>query len=282
MSECQHLGGGFWKTKDDVIFEGGLVRLDPKNVRVFFGMWATDGRKVYWGGLERKSIDATSFVPLNCLYAKDAKGCFLPHKAIDDADATSFVSLDSGQVDGGYGNCRNHNAGFAKDKLRVYHDGNPVRSADIDTFVSLGDSFGRDRNRVYHERFVLPGVLVDRWRRAGILYSQDDRTVYFQNRKVNSADPLLFQVVGPIESHFGFDGSRYFCAGKETDRKEYASSLRDHARHQMAFADLVASGRYEQNFSDMNWCFREPKNVETMTYHSSSPFATPQQRKAKV
>jgi hypothetical protein len=262
MSKYTHLGGTFWKSDLKVFCEGYPLLLDPVNTQVFYEEWATDGVRVYHNCRHRKVIDASSFIALNGMYAKDAKNCFCDcisvSKTLTGADPASFCVLDSGVDDRMFKLGTNLPSGYAKDAICVYFNGNLVKMADVSTFISLQNGYGCDKSSIFFGQYRLPKAVPIRWRDLGGGYSRDDETVYYEHRPVRQARVIHFRQIEPFDSEFAYDGAQFFYRGQPMPVQEYVTHLYQSAEFTRDFAALVKKGGWQINMHEMERPYREP------------------------
>lgn len=257
MPTYQQISGTFWRSQDAVFCEGHKLELDPSKTRVFFGTWATDGKRIYQWTTERRGMDTKTFKALNNLYAKDNKACFAGHKRIASADPETFEVLDSGL--GRMGTLGgSFEDGFARDRKTVYHNGNRVTGADPESFVALQNSFGRDKSGVFYQHYKLQGADPRRWRLVNGLYSQDDDQVFYENRPVRSANPQHFFALEPGQPHFAYDGAQFFFNGRASSATEYANNLEQLGEYHAESVQLLRCGKWEELRHAEMWPWRSP------------------------
>ena len=259
MSYYTHLGGMFWKSESGVFCEWNRLKLDPGQTKVHYDAWATDGERVYFHSLQRRKIDASSFIALNGWYAKDAAAGYCGFlTSLKNADVNTLEVIDSGNENVGFGSGKNGNAGYARDRSQVFFDGMIVINADPASFVSLGNCYGRDANSIFYTRFRLNGVAPLRWRYLGSYYSCDDQRVYYVNRTVKNVQVDNFRLV---ETGFAYDGLTLFAGDKPTTTDYYVKCLRQRAGFASDIADLVESGVWQRNLQKSEWHYRAPDEV---------------------
>ena len=262
MPKYTHLGGLFWKSQTKVFSEGHPLLLDPKLTRVFFDAWACDGKRVYHHCLERRSIDASSFVALNGAYAKDSKCCYCDvvgvAKSIPKADPETFVVLDSGEDKQMFGLGTNHPSGYAKDADHVFFNGNIIKNANSQAFTSLRGCYGTDGSSMFFEQYRLNGAVPIRWRYLGGYYSRDDKYVFYEHRRVKNARVEHFRQVEPFDYEIAHDGNIFYSRGKPYPVDEYVSFLRQYADSSQSFAKIVEDGSWQKNIYSRERPYREP------------------------
>ena len=285
MPNYTHLGGTFWKSETEVFAEWQRTQLDPAKVQVAFDTWATDGRRVYNGPNLRRAIDAATFVPLNPLYAKDAKRCYSDsvdaQKAIAGADPASFEALDSGLE------CRlltfgeQIASGYARDKDHVYFNGNLVKNADVATFLSLGECFGRDRQHVYFSGVRLNKAQPLRWRNLGGEFSRDDNHVYWQHKEIKNVDLPHFHRVEPYDNEYAYDGRRFYYRDGPCSEEDYLATLRLHADSLARLIERVTSGDWQQSLTEGQRHYRQPDEM-LIFFNEIEPGETQSKVEAKL
>lgn len=256
MAEYTRLGGGFWRTKQGIVYDGNLLPLNATRTRVFHETWASDGEKVFENCHHRPSIDPKTFVALSVVYAKDAAKCYSAtvgvFKSIPKADPASFVAIDSGacQLMGSLG--KNHPSGYAKDQANVYFNGNHIKGADSGSFCSFGNCFARDANLIYFGENRIPGANAHCWRPLGDCYSRDDKRVYFKHKEVKGANLALFEYVEPFGDEYAYDGKQFYFRGEACPKQQYIASVKNHAVRLEEMGQKLDAGRWQQRFLQLN------------------------------
>lgn len=262
MPKYTHLGGLFWNSDAKVFCEGRPVSLDPKSTRVFFDYWATDGSRVYHNHLHRRVIDASSFVAVNCMYAKDAKQCHFSlltvSKVLAKADPDTFTALDSGWDRRMFQLGTNHPSGYAKDATSVFFNGNFVRKADATSFMSLQNGYGHDKCSMFCGENQLPRAEPIRWRYLGGGYSRDDNNVYHEHRPVKGAHINRFRQVRPFDQSWAYDGKQFFSQGRPVETADYVAALRREGKSIQEFAAIVENGQWQDTMWRYDRPYREP------------------------
>jgi hypothetical protein len=198
-------------------------------------VWARDAARVFERDKDVRSVDRQTFQVLNELYAKDANTVFYTEGRIKDADAETFVALEA-----------DHECGlrsYAKDKNNVYHHvftiGKPVvvREADPRSFRTVGRGYGIDDNSVFYETCRLKGADPATWHfLCGGCYSQDKQSVYCGTQMVPGADVGSFEVLPGLQ--FSRDAHKYFRQHEVITQEEYFRELQRH----FIFTGSVAEG----------------------------------------
>lgn len=268
MPVYTQIDGMYWKSDDAVFCERIRLKLSPAKTRVFYGAWATDGERVYQGPHWIRRADAPSFVGLNPLYAMDKSTCFACPPGNNDlvviskADPSTFSVLDSGQEEISFlGSTLD--AGYARDAKNVFYNGSIVKTADPETFVSLGGGYGRDKKQVYCEQYRLPSAEPLRWRRVGGFYTLDDKRVFWKHNKVPTEQPpYLFEPVRKLEAEYAYDGKQFFYRHEPCEAADVVASLRKTAHFTAAAADSIASGSMQESHFALSRAYRTPDESE--------------------
>lgn len=89
-------------------------------------------------GKKVEGADAHSWQVLDLpFYGKDKKSAYYMGEKLKDADALTFMTLDT-------------QYGYAKDSVSGYYQGQKVLGSDAQSFEALGNYYAKDKNHVYH------------------------------------------------------------------------------------------------------------------------------------
>jgi len=125
--------------------------------------WSVDANHAYFEGTCLENADASTFVALNELFAKDRNHVFSKQGIARIQDPATFEVLDEGYfVSEALGTIY---AGYARDSKAVYYadehwgsETKAIRGADPQSFVNLNTRYARDARRVYFGGRPIHGV----------------------------------------------------------------------------------------------------------------------------
>ncbi len=159
------------------------------------------------------------------------KGVFYNEKEIEDADSESFQIVTQNPFPV-YKNSGENIAHYAKDKNKVYYDGEVMQGANVLDFEVIWASsvgipgteqvYAQDLENVYYKgKVLIPkadpksfkqlGALSTNWRTVGN-YSLDKNHIYYENKEVEGVDKLSFS--SEYEDGYASDKSHVFLKGK--------------------------------------------------------------------
>lgn len=200
---------------------------------------------------------AQPFTPLNASFAKGAHGAWYRSQAIEGAQAGSFEALDKHQAkdatqvwhgdtyrrgqdyfmikhlrvspiagaDAPSFRLLTAQPGYARDRSRVYFDGEPFKVADVESFEPLDYAFGRDKVQGYHQRLPVPGSEGAGFSALDTHHAKDGRHVFhvvleprsgneagqrLHSLRLPGAEPASFKV---LESGYALDARQVFHRG---------------------------------------------------------------------
>lgn len=134
------------------------------------------------------AIPAT-FVSADNGYAKDSKHAYFMGKPFKVKDINTFKSI---------------NANFSRDDVNAYLNCKPIAGSDGKTFEILDEFYARDAAHIYYCEFsssrqlraqVLP-CNRDKFTLLAYPFSKDDVAVFYNSKKIGSADAASFEVLG--------------------------------------------------------------------------------------
>lgn len=208
-----------------------------------------------------------SFTPLNAGFAKGAQTAWYRSRAIDGCDVASFEALDEHHAKDArqvwYGDTYRTGqdyfltkrqrvdriagadapsfrllpaqSGYARDRGRVYFEGEPFKVADLESFEPLDYAFARDRVQGYYQRLPVPGSEGPGFTALDTHHAKDGRHVFhvdMEPRRGNEmaprllsvrlagADPATFRL---LESGYALDARQVFHRGQPIAGAEVAS-----------------------------------------------------------
>lgn len=185
--------------------------------------YARDKDRVYSFGIVLQGADPSTIKTFgSCygvvFYALDASRVYYEGKPIDGADPETFQILDPEM-----------RSEYARDAEQVYYKGKPIAGADAETFSVLGDStkrviYGRDRNLVYYQGQTIRGSIGSSFGLGtkplnGVaIYSADgydEKSVYFYGDRYENVTKALIIDQGRVPNGVVRVGS-YFVYENET------------------------------------------------------------------
>lgn len=239
-SQVAHTDGGRVRNLDTPVwlndgqtisYMGHPVRgADPKTFEVLLGCYARDADSVFFHCRRSQKIDRRTFRVLNAHFGVDAVHAYFITTPIRHADPKSFRVLDSSLVYNGETGAAGTFliAGYGADAKRVWFCSGKgiyqLKSADPQSFVSLGNRFGYDRQQVFFERAALHGVDRMTWRPWSSLLSLDKDSVFFTNKRVAGVDrPSVRLLMG---SNCFMDRHRVYSGATPITTEEYLGRLK--------------------------------------------------------
>lgn len=179
--------------------------------------YARDKDRVYSFGIVLQGADPSTIKTFgSCygvvFYTLDASRVYYEGKPIEGADPATFQILDPEM-----------RSEYARDAEHVYFQGKQITEADAETFSVLGDSskrviYGRDKNLVYYEGHAIDGSIGASFNRGtkklhGVqIYNadgNDEKSVYFYGDRYDDVTKALIIDQGKIPSGVARTGS-YF------------------------------------------------------------------------
>lgn len=135
-------------------------------------------------------VDLNSFKDLGAKYAKDKENVYYGGFCIQEKiDVASFnIITFEGKNQRGYPQ-------FAKDKYRVFFEGNSLQNSDSNTFKKIENGFYADKNNMYgKDGIIIEGVNPQNYRFVGLNHIVSNGHVYFSNYLFDEVmDPASFE-----------------------------------------------------------------------------------------
>jgi hypothetical protein len=159
--------------------------LAPMEKLESYGVYNRKGSKIihHNGGTNEDTeivgVDAETFEPLNCPYARDKNRVYDFGKEIKGADPKSIKT---------FGSCYGVVL-YVLDQAHVYYDGSIIKGADPSTFEVLAyDDYARDRAKVYFKGKMIPEADPTSFKVLGeeakrVIYAKDKNAVYYLDEK---------------------------------------------------------------------------------------------------
>lgn len=272
----------------------GLVGCDrPQGYVRKGGTW-------HYGDSTVQPEDAATFKPLNDSFARDSKRGYYRDQAIADSDGPSFEALgdheakdrlavyyaDTYRRGQEYWSIRHLRVelvreadppsyrllthGYARDRQRVFFEGQAFSVRDVESFTPLNAQFARDQVRGYYQRVEIPGSDGASFALFGEHehhYVRDRKQVYYAEiktdepnrgphpvvRPLRDADPLSFQ---PMERGYARDAMQVWYAGALLTRDASSFELlpRSYARtaRQVYYQGRVVAAADAESFAELD------------------------------
>ena len=185
----------FASDKNKVYFEGETIRsADPATLALLTGNYTKDGDNVFYATTTLEGADPRTFnVHPSTRYGMDAKAAFFFGKKILGADLGSFVLINNDSRPYEYRD-------FAKDKTRVYYQGEVVEGLNPDVFSQGGIISGRVvANQGGDDQVVLQGNYLI-WRN-GLLRIEEPSTLEYIGLGIFRDSKKLYST-GFISKHY--------------------------------------------------------------------------------
>lgn len=190
-------------------------RADPQTFKIIQNDragFAADKNYIFYNGSLLKNADRASFEYIG-YYAKDINHVYVHEDKLEGADSETFEFLD-----------KVNPYLFAKDKNRLYFQGEIVENGDPASIQSIGYAYYKDKGQVYflNERpdFTLLEKIEDADSSSfGVIcmgYAKDAHHVYFGSKVIEYANPETFAVVWDEGgwNYYGKDTNSVYYYGK--------------------------------------------------------------------
>jgi DKNYY family len=195
-----------WFVSDQRLFFGmqEVRRADIPTFQPLNEWWGRDANRVYCAGSEMRGTDLKTFHVLNSLYAMDAHNAYTIKGPIREADASTFSTV--GPTEHAF----NTTNGYAKDARFVYHTivgskASVIKGADASSFKSRGRGYGSDESTVYFERKKMSSADPEKWHHIRGPHSRSEKNAYVLGQRIRGANGNCLESL-PI-----LDISEYWC-----------------------------------------------------------------------
>lgn len=112
---------------------------------------------------------------------------------------------------------------YAIDFRNVFYRGNPVDSADPESFEPLSEFIGRDKNHGYYGQLLIENSDGQTFEVVDGNFTRDKNEVYYIDKPLNSTSPETFQILKIGHGKWAKDANSYYCMDKKVPIKDYES-----------------------------------------------------------
>ncbi|MFP2924934.1 DKNYY domain-containing protein [Pyxidicoccus sp. 3LG] len=224
---CYELATESLKVPSYELRGGALPDIDAARFRVIGRFHATDGRRVFWQGLDLEGLSAADVRVLSDLYATDGTRLFCRSRLMTDVDVASFEALPGDYVDRYEYSAKQPRGGYGRDRLRLYLGASSIQRPEgyasdeqrqrlsalsPDRFRALDAHFGTDGSQVlcFRDSHVLEADARS-FESLGHGFARDAQRVYYGGHPLRDADVRTFEV---LSDGYARDAQRVFFLGQ--------------------------------------------------------------------